>query len=283
MARAHRSVIDADGHVFESDQAIFPYLPPPFRGQEILFATPFFPALDGYHRQARRVLDGRASVIDNPNVEDWLAYLDEAEIALSVLFPTAGLAFGLVSDPDWAAGLARGYNDWLYDQFLRSAPRRLKGMALIPLQDPARAVKELRRAVGEQGFVGAVLPAAGLYESLGHRMYWPIYEAAQALDCVLAVHGAPSYGLGLETLHRLIEIRTLTHGFSQMLEMTSLMFEGVFDAFPDLRFAFCEAGVGWVPYLMERLDLEFGNRSGQAPDLKRMPSEHLKSGRIFFH
>jgi predicted TIM-barrel fold metal-dependent hydrolase len=280
---AHRPVIDADGHIFESDRDIFPYLPPPFRGEEILFATPFFPALDCFHRQARRVLDGRSSAIDNPNVDDWLGYLDDAEISLSVLFPTAGLAFGLICDPDWGAGLARGYNDWLYDRFLRHDPRRLKGMALIPMQDPMRGAEELRRAVLEQGYVGGVLPAAGLYESLGNRMYWPIYEAAQALNCTLAIHGAPSYGLGLETLHRLIEVRTLTHGFSQMLQMTSLMFEGVFDAFPRLRFAFCEAGVGWVPYLMERLDLEYSNRPSQAPDLKCLPSEHLRSGRIFFH
>ena len=131
--------------------------------------------------------------------------------------------------------------------------------------------------------LGAILPAAGLYEALGHRSFWPIYGAAQELDCLLAVHGAPSLGLGLDRLHKLIEVRTLTHGFSQMTQMTSLMFEGVFDSFPRLRFAFCEAGCGWVPYLAERLDLEYRNRRVQAPDLKVMPSEHLGSGRIFFH
>jgi len=276
-------VIDADGHVFESDRDIYPYLPPPYRGGAILFATPFFPTLDGFHRQAQRVTDGRAPVLEIPTAEDWLAYLDDANIALSVLFPTSGLAVGMISDPTWATALTRGYNDYLYDRFLGLAPQRLKGVALIPLQDPPQAVLELRRAVTELGMLGAILPAAGLYEALGHRSFWPVYDAAQELDCVLAVHGAPSLGLGLDRLHKLIEVRTLTHGFSQMTQMTSLMFEGVFDAFPRLRFAFCEAGCGWVPYLAERLDLEYRNRRVQAPDLHVMPSEHLASGRIFLH
>ena len=100
---------------------------------------------------------------------------------------------------------------------------------------------------------------------------------------MLAVHGAPSFNLGLERLQKLIEVRTLTHPFSQMIQLTSMMFEGVFDLFPKLRVAYCEAGCGWVPWIAERMDMEFGSRRAQAPDLKMLPSEHLGGGRIFFH
>lgn len=276
-------MIDADGHVRESDAEIFEYLPAPYAGKQALFAASFFPSLDGFHRAATKVLDGKGRAVANPTAQDWLAYLDEVGLAATVLFPTAGLAFGLVQDPNWAAALARAYNDWLYDRFLRADPRRLKGIALIPLQDPPRAVAELRRAVDDLGMVGALLPAVGLYEAFGHRQFWLVYETAQELGCLLAVHGAPAQGLGLERLHRLIEVRTLTHGFSQMVQMTSMVFGGVFDAFPRLRVAFCEAGSGWAPYLVERLDLEFENRGAQAPEVRTRPSEHLQSGRLFIH
>jgi predicted TIM-barrel fold metal-dependent hydrolase len=157
------------------------------------------------------------------------------------------LAFGLIADPDWAAGLARAYNDWLYDRFLRTNPGRLKGMALIPLQDPERAVAELRRAVGDLGMVGAVFPAAGLAEAFGHRAYWPVYAAAQELGCLVAVHGGPAAGLGLDRMRHAVEMRALNHGFAQQIQMTSMIFGGVFDAFPRLRVAYCEAGCGWRP------------------------------------
>jgi predicted TIM-barrel fold metal-dependent hydrolase len=278
------AVIDADGHVVERDAELFEYLPAPYRGHGRLLSFPFFPTLDGFHRAARKAADGtRVTSLEIPDVDDWLRFLREANIALSVLFPTAGLAYGVIKDPDWAAGLARGYNDWLHDRFLRHAPDRLKGVALIPLQDPPRAVVELRHAVEDLGMVGAVLPAAGLRDAFGERVYWPVYEAAQDLGCVLAVHGAPSEGLGLDRLRKLIEVRTLTHPFSQFVQITSMMFGGVFDAFPRLKVAFCEAGSGWLPYILERLDLEYGHRAPQAPDLKVPPSEHLRSGRIFVH
>jgi predicted TIM-barrel fold metal-dependent hydrolase len=276
-------IVDADGHVRESDREIFAYLPEPYAGKEALFAASFFPTLDGFHRAATKVLDGKGRAVANPSGADWLAYLDETNIAVSVLFPTAGLGFGLIQDPNWAEALARGYNAWLYDRFLRANPRRLKGMALLPLQDPPRAAAELRRTVGDLGMVGGILPATGLSEAFGHRSFWPVYEAAQELNCVLAVHGASLQGLGLERLRRLIEARTLSHGFSQMVQITSMMFGGVFDAFPRLRVAFCEAGSGWAPYVMERLDLEWENRGAQAPEIAVPPSAHLQSGRVYVH
>ncbi|HEV2123074.1 MAG TPA: amidohydrolase family protein, partial [Chloroflexota bacterium] len=275
-------VIDSDGHVVESDQEIWEYLQPPYKGEEQLFAYPFFPTLDGWHRSARRVTDKSGIKIEKPTGEGWLAYLDEANIAAAALFPTAGLAFGLIADPLWAAALARAYNDWVYDKFVRVGPQRIKMMALIPVQDPKEAARELRR-VADLGAVGAILPAVGLQKAFGVREFWPIYEAAQETNIALAVHGAPSYNLGLERFDKLIEVRTLTHPFSQMIQLTSMIFEGVFDNFPNLRVAYCEAGTGWVPWIAERMDMEFGNRRAQAPELKVLPSEHLKSGRIFFH
>ncbi|HZT07691.1 MAG TPA: amidohydrolase family protein [Chloroflexota bacterium] len=280
---APERVIDADGHIIESETEIFAYLPPPYRGQDQLFSYPFFPTLDGWHRAARRVTDGKGFVTERPDAGAWIEYLDDANIAATVLFPTAGLAFGLISDPEWAAALARGYNDWLSDRFMRADPKRIKGMALIPVQDPPEAARELRRVVRDLGMVGGILPAVGLQRAFGDRQFWPIYEAAQELNVILAVHGAPNHNLGLDRLQRLIEVRALTHPFSQMIQLTSMIFSGVFDAFPRLRVAYCEAGCGWVPFMAERLDMEFHNRTAQAPDLKCLPSEHMAGGRIFFH
>lgn len=282
-AKGRPAILDADGHVWETDADLFQYLPPPYAGQTQLFTQAFFPSLDGWHRSASRVTDGLGHVQERPTAQDWLDFIRGADLAASVLFPSAGLAIGLVSDPNWAAGLARAYNDWLYDRYLKVDPLRLKGMALIPLQDPPRAVQELRRAVGDLGMVGAILPAVGLPEALGHGVYWPVYDAAQELGCLLAVHGAPTWTLGLDRLRNLIEVRTLNHGVAQMIQMTSLVLGGVCDAFPGVQIAFCEAGCGWVPYLAERMDREYASRRSQVPHLKARPSEHLKSGRLFVH
>jgi uncharacterized protein len=274
--------IDADGHIVESDAEILQFLPKPFKDREDLLSFPFFPTLDGFHRQARRVADGKGRYIVKGSLKEWQQFLDEDQIAWSVLYPTAGLTFGLVRDREWACALATGYNNYLYETFTKSE-KRLKGMALVPLQSVPDAVNELTRAVNELGFVGAVLPAVGLRQPLGDERYFPVYEAAQKIGALLAVHAAPTQGIGVDLFDRLIEVRALSHGFGQMIQMTSMMYHGVFDTFPKLNLAYAEAGCGWVPYLMERLDMEYEHRSTQVPECKKMPSEHLKSGRIFIH
>jgi uncharacterized protein len=272
-------VVDGDGHILERDAELFRYLPPNYQRSELL-DNPFFPKMDGFNRTAIRIADGKGRTTPTVVVDDWLSYLDYAGLAASVLFPSQGLGFGLVQDATWATVLARAYNDWLQDSHLRH-DSRLNGMALLPVQDPPAAAVELRRAVGEMGMVGGVLPAIGAREAYGHRSFWPIYEAAQELDCMLAVHGGPAWGMGLERLQRLIEVRTLSHGLSLMIQLTSMMFGGVFDLFPGVRLAFCEAGMGWAPFLAENMDLHYKNRTRQAPDLKVMPSEHFRDGHIF--
>jgi predicted TIM-barrel fold metal-dependent hydrolase len=213
-------------------------------------------------------------------------FLDETGIESSVLYPTAGLAYGLIQDPEWAAILGRGYNNWFCERFHRVSSR-LRGVALIPLQDVPQAVQELTRAVTELGAVGAVLPGnsadIGVRQPLGHRDFWPIYAEAERLDCPLAVHGAPSVGLGFNFFNDVFAAATLEHPVAQMIQMTSMVFSGVFDEFPHLRIAFLEAGAGWVPFMIDRLERlwEVAGIAEDNPD-RMTPRQILTSGRVFF-
>jgi predicted TIM-barrel fold metal-dependent hydrolase len=275
-----RRIIDADGHIIERDVLIKEHLEEPYRSNPDLLGVPFFPTLDGWNRAARRVADGKGKGMPQPDAKAWIGFLDNAGVDASVLYPTNGLAYGLIKDKEWAAVLARGYNNYLYDRYLKAAPSRLKGMALIPLQDVSEAVKELRRAVTELGMVGAILPAVGLRRPFGDACYNPLYEEAQRLGCVFAIHGAPAQGLGFDFFERLVEARVLSHPFAQMIQLTSIVLNGVLERFPGLRLSFMEAGAGWVPFLLERLDREAKNRGA---GLASSPSEQLRGDRIFFH
>jgi predicted TIM-barrel fold metal-dependent hydrolase len=277
-------VIDADGHIIENESELLEHLEPPYRGEQALLKFSLFPSLDGFHRVARRLASGTRTLRPDAfmtTAQTWIDFLDRTGIETTVVYPTHGLGFGLITDPEWACGLAIGYNNWLSEQYLKVTPR-IRGVALIPLQAPSEAVKELKRVVTQLGMVGAVLPAVGLEKPLGHSDFWPIYEEAERLDVPIAIHGAPSRGLGIDFFKTFIEVHTLSHPLGQLIQMTSLVFQGVFDRFPKLRVAFLEAGAGWVPYMMDRLDEEYDVRGVQAPGLKVRPSEHLKSGRVFF-
>jgi predicted TIM-barrel fold metal-dependent hydrolase len=65
-----------------------------------------------------------------------------------------------------------------------------------------------------------------------------------------------------------------------MIQLTSIVLNGVLGRFPDLRLASMEAGAGWVPFMLERLDRETKNRGA---GLRSLPSDQLRSDRVFFH
>lgn len=278
MGKTKFRVIDADGHCVERDAELAEYAVyrgQPLKGNPGIGAMPFFPSLDGWFRV---VGDGLAA----GDPDSWLSFLEETGIEMTFLYPTSGLAFGLIQDREWAIALARAYNDWLYHRYMQRSPA-LKGVALVPIHDVPAAVDELRRAVTELGMPGAVLPASNvLGKALGHRDYWPLYAEAERLGCMLAVHGAPSKGWGFDDFDTFIKTHMLEHPVSQMVQLTSMLFDGVFEHFPKLRVAFLEAGCGWLPYMMDRMEEEFERRGKRwCADLSKTPREYLQSGSVW--
>ena len=285
------SMLDADGHLIERDEELLEYMEPPYKGNNTLLGFPFFPTLDGYQRGAIMARLGihKGYTI---NAKTWIEFLDGTGIESTVLYPTAGLAFNMIQDPTWAVPLARAYNNWFTDKFHKASPQRLKAVALVPIQDMPEAVKELRRAVTELGMVGAVLGAngaeLGVRKPLGDPSFWPLYEEAERLDVPVALHGAPSASLGINFFYRFAQTHALEHPIAQIVQLTSMVMEGVFERFPKLRVAYLEAGAGWVPYIMDRLDRSYEVWSGKqvqefSPWLKKRPSEYIRSGRIYFN
>jgi predicted TIM-barrel fold metal-dependent hydrolase len=174
--------------------------------------------------------------------------------------------------------LCHAYNDYLSDRFL-THDRRFRGMALLPMQDPAAAVKELRRAVKTYGMLGGILPADGLQLPLGHKQYWPVYQEADRLGCTLSIHSCNS----LRDNDRYLqpnEAATLTHVMPQMRQFTNIMFSGVLNKLKKLRVGFLEAGCGWVPFLMSKIE----ERLERVDPKERpvLPSELLARKQLFF-
>lgn len=267
---AEWKMIDADGHIREIESDVFEYLPEHYKQRRE--AVLYFPLLPhhGWHRQAGRRGMGSSFLI--PSLQDWQKALDQGNIEAAVVYPTRFMHIGQVGMVEFAIDLSRAYNDYLFDRFLRH-DSRLKGIAVLPLQDIAAAVTELRRAIREYGMVGGLLPADGLPRPLGHQDFYPLYEEANRLGCMLAVHSQNSLRNNDLFMWR-DEAATLAHVWPQMRQFTNLMFSGVLGIYSDLRIAFLEAGCGWVPYLMSKMD-------GRMGELVR-PFKLIERGQIYF-
>ena len=271
-----RRVIDGDGHIWESEQEVMGFLEGKYRGIQLGSVFHPWPSLDGRYRIP---VGGLAAPQTSAKI--WGGFLDATGIEKAVVYPTGGLAHGLIQDRDWAVALSRAYNNWLSETYLK-ADARIKSLALLPVQDVGEAVRDLRRGVEQLGVVGGLLPAVTYNRKpYGHPDFLPIIREAERLDVPLAVHAGPQSHLGLEVFDKHIEAHVLTHPVPIMGHLISMVYNGVFEKCPNVRVVFLEAGAGWIPFIMERMDYEYKARPGAAPDLKRLPSEAIRGGNVY--
>jgi predicted TIM-barrel fold metal-dependent hydrolase len=287
-------VVDADGHVVEPMKAWEPvpdaYRPTIHRdrhgyehvvvdGTEILavpigtLATPGgrFSDPDSF-RSLEEALPGGTD--PKARLED----MDTDGIDQAVLFPSVGLYFWALDDPAPAVSIARAYNDWLAS-YCAADPKRLFGAAMLPMQDPAAAATELRRAHDELGFPAAfVRPNPCCGRSLSDAAYEPVWDAAEETGTTIGVHEGSSVilpTLGADRPFNPLVLHAVSHSFEEMLACAQLIAFGVLERHPDLRVVFLESGGGWAPFWTERLDEQAESFGAFCPDMKLKPSEYF--------
>jgi len=279
-------IIDADGHITEGAYAdeIAKHMP---GGQ----GRSVFPALDHFHTFHLR---DSGAPFGSPDAGEWVEFLDDVGIDWTVVYPTSGLAVGRITSIDWAIAACRAYNNWLHERFVNVTPR-VKGVALLPLQDPEAAAEELQRAVTELGMTAAMLPSngEGIKAHFGDRIYWPVYEEAQRLGCALAVHGGCHHNFGMDAFSTYYPVHALGHPFGIVVQAAAMLSHGIFDHFPGLRVGFLEGGATWVPFYLDRMrrsyeghvQKDINGRYVEGPQPAEGAIDHFKrhvrEGRIF--
>jgi predicted TIM-barrel fold metal-dependent hydrolase len=130
-----------------------------------------------------------------------------------------------------------------------------------------------------------MIPPALKKRNLDHPDLDPFYAAAVDLDMPLGVHGAPGIHLpkiGVDRFTNYIQVHCISFPFDQMTAMTALISGGVFDRHPKLKVAFLEAGVGWVPYFIDRMHEHYEKRGDWIPNgWKRDPREYVEAGNVW--
>ena len=278
MANHGFSVFDGDGHVLEDDDELAAYYEGEYAGGTRMKGLGIFPSLDGWSRGPMLAAADSNRKYWHTDADVWSECLAQIGAEGSVLYPTAALAHGLMRDAAFATATAIAYNNWLEDRYT-TRDDRLFGAGCVPIQDPAAGAREVRRcATARKNFPAMVLPTVtNTGRTYGDEFFWPIFEEAEKQDMVLALHGAPSEGFGFDHFKLYIASHTLEHPVPLFIQFTDMMFSGVFDAFPKLRFAFLEAGCAWIPFMMDRLDYEYDSIHG----VKHRKSMRMKPSAYF--
>jgi uncharacterized protein len=211
--------------------------------------------------------------------------MDLEGIDTAVVFGTSPfLSLPFVEDKELACAISVVYNNWVAS-YCKADPRRLKAVALVPIQDPPAAVKELRRCVKDLGFVAVASPThSSSGKNLDHPDHEPFFAEAERLNVPVCVHVGAGDGVaaGTERFDHPFYTHAMTHPFEQMIGVLCVVVGGMLEKFPKLKVAFMEAGAGWVPYWMERLDEHYEYLQPTVPWLKKPPSEYMRGGQLYY-
>jgi len=199
----------------------------------------------------------------------------DAEVIYGIL-----AAAGKVKHKEAANELIRIYNSWLADTFIRQHPDRQIALANIPFGDMDAAVKEVHR-VAKLGFKGVELSCAYDMEPMWHPQYEPLWQAINEVRLPLHFHTFPSVPPELRDKYQGLTQRALRYSGLCMFQitlghiLTALMGNAVFERYPNIRVVLGESGIGWIPYVLDRMDFEYEDQYKDLP-LKMRPSDYWR-------
>ncbi len=151
---------------------------------------------------------------------------------------------------------------------------RFAALATLPLNDPAASVRELERAMDRLRFPGAMLFSNVNGVALADERFWPIYELANDRNAVLHIH--PTHPLGVEAMKEFWLMPLVGFLMDTTLAAAHLVFSGVAERFPNIRWVLGHLG-GAIPYLAERLDRGYEAFAECRTNIRRPPSDYLKT------
>jgi predicted TIM-barrel fold metal-dependent hydrolase len=201
--------------------------------------------------------------------------LDRYPIAAAILNPINQTTIG-AQPARLSEALCRALNDFTMAEWIER-DERLFGAICVPCEDAELAAAEARR-LGPHPRMVQLLLNVRTREPLGNRRYWPLYEAAVEHGLPVAVH-VGGHGGNLITGAGWPSYYFEDHaGYPQSFQsqMISLVFEGVFERFPDLKVVLQEGGFAWMTWLMWRMDSAWERFRDEVPHLERAPSEIVR-------
>jgi predicted TIM-barrel fold metal-dependent hydrolase len=220
------------------------------------------------------------------DAESTLTAMDIEGIDVAVLYGTRGRQILCHDDlaPDYAAALARAYNNWAAD-YCKADPQRLKFAAQLAMHDIASAVVEARRCVTELGAVaviGTPNPVNG--QHLHDEACEPLWQTLEALGVPIGFHPTGNTALRDDAGRRYVghvNFHPIAHAIRNPVELmgaiASMTTGGVLERHPRLRCAFLEGTAGWVYWWLWRLDDQWEKFGpGCERQLSLAPSEYFK-------
>ena len=201
--------------------------------------------------------------------------MDAMGLDYQIVFPTPMLTLGMHPQDDIEVALSRAFNKWSVERILPEDDR-LKGLLYLPFNTPEACVELVEEYADNPNVIGFTV-ASTRNKPIHHNSYMRLYRVIEETGKPLAWHSGFSWAdPSFAQLNRFISMHALSFVHWTLIHLTNWIINGLPERFPKMKVVWVEAGVAWIPFLMQRLDHEYMMRSCEAPMLKRLPSEYMR-------
>ena len=200
-----------------------------------------------------------------------LSIMDQQCVDMQVLAPAGSYFFYWM-----AAEESLEFAGWLNDRLAEAVakhPKRLVALGSVPMQDAGKAATELERAMTKLGLRGVEVASNINGRYFDDSSFDPFWEAAQAHDALIFVH--PNQVVGAERMKEFNLSNLIGNPTDTSLAFAKLIFGGVLERFPRLKFLLAHAG-GFLPYTWGRLDRGYRIQDSATTKIPKPPSEYVK-------
>ena len=214
------------------------------------------------------------------NPVERLKDMEQDGVAAEVLYTSLGMSLFWLKDADFQRACFRAYNSWLAE-FVGHAPNQLIGIGLISLWDVEEAIKEMYRC-RQMGLKGVAIwaspPDERAFTSTCNDRFW---QAAQELDIPVSLHILTGYKESPKVFEYTTNVERCQRNmiFPEEIQhsLTDIIFSGVLERFPKLKFVLAENDIGWIGYHLLHADRIHVKLGAVAPtSLTMKPSEYFQ-------
>ena len=178
-----------------------------------------------------------------------------------VLYPSQGLTMYRVPASDVLSAAFRAYNDHVAE-FCAAHPNRLKGIAMINVDNVEDGIGELERSA-RMGLAGAMITVQPMMR-YDHPAYERLWATAQDLDIPLSLHsGTRRWMPGMDVTRIVVQDPFVFPNSDNHVResIIAMIFTGVFDRYPNLKVGAIEFGISWAPYFLDKMDEFYKERA----------------------
>jgi predicted TIM-barrel fold metal-dependent hydrolase len=203
-------------------------------------------------------------------------WMDAMSVDYSCLFPTGMLNIGTHPQKEMEVELCWAYNRWVTEKVLPESGGRMYSMLCLPFSDADASLRQVEEFGDRKGVTGFMITTVR-HNPVHDNCYMKLYRAIEERGLALSFHSGFQWGEQVfRNCNRFLSVHALGFSFYNILHLTNWVINGLGERFPKLPVIWVEAGLAWVPFLMQRLDHEYMLRTSDCPTLKKKPSDYMR-------